>query len=496
MTRAAAMPPALSKEIRALLPLWGASVAALASAVLWRDHLLDIGWSAYVAGSLAIGAQSVGQEYTYRTLPMLLSQPSDRRRVYLLKFVVSAVMLLTLAALAATVFATVWRHEPVRIPVFILPVLCGLFLAPFLTMVCRSTLAGMIFSGSVMALTWLVTLAIAWFGFGIEPETAEHIILGRWTIGAIVLCPLAGLLGWRRFVGLEAVEAESPALLLPPWLRSAQGARLHAPLQALAIKEVHLQQLAFVVAGLYVIGWALMLLAQRYILSWSAFPLGAVMLLYCMGLAIMIGALASAEERQHRTLDCQLLQPAPAWQQWLVKVGIALGLALLFGVGLPVLLNRLATLEGARGFPVLGDLMVLVVLLTAGSLYVSSLSSSGVRAMAVSLPAGMAVVFFVQMVSRAMRWTTSKLAGPLMADIVTGAVLPSSVGPAEVVMLAARVYSLTLVPLLLWFGFVNHRSAERTVRSISRQVVAIALLITAGIILVGGVLALYELRSR
>lgn len=498
MTRAAVLSPALSKEIRALLPLWGASVAALAAALVWwrEGHLLDLGLFAYVVGSLAIGAQSVGQEYTYRTLPMLLSQPADRWRVYLVKFGVSAVMLLTLAALAGTMFAKVWRPESARFPVVILPVLCGLFLAPLLTMICRSTLAGMILSGSAMALTWFVTLAIAWFGFGIEPEAAENMILGRWTLGVIVLCPLAGLLGWRRFTGLEATDAASPALHLPRWLKRAQGARLHSPLQALAVKEVHLQQLAFVVAGLYIIGWALLLLAQRYIPSWSTFPLGAVMLLYCMGLAIMIGALASAEERQHGTLDWQLLQPTPAWQQWMVKLGVTLGLALLFGLGLPVLLNQLTPLEGLRGLRMTGDLTVLIVLLTASSLYLSSLSGSGVRAMVLSLPIGMAVAYFVQMVSGALRWVTLRLAGPLMADIVTGAIAPSSIDPAEVVIFAARGFSLTLVPLLLWFGFVNHRSSERTVRHIVRQVASIALLITTGIVLVGGMLAFYELRSR
>jgi hypothetical protein len=497
MTRAAVLSPALSKEIRALLPLWGASVAALAAALVWRGgDRLDLAVFAYVVGSLAIGAQSIGQEYTYRTLPMLLSQPGDRRRVYLLKFAVAAVMLLTLAALAGTLFAKAWRPESTRFPVVILPVVCGLFLAPLLTMICRGTLAGMIFSGVVLGLTWFVTLVIAWFGFGIEPEAAENMILGRWTLGVMVLCPLVGLLGWRRFTGLEATEAASPALHLPRWLRGAQGARLHSPLQALAVKEVHLQQLAFVVAGLYIIGWALLLLAQRYIPSWSTFPLGAVMLLYCIGLAIMIGALASAEERQHGTLDWQLLQPAPAWQQWMVKVGVTLGLALLFGAGLPVLLNQLTPLEGFRAHRMTGDFMELIVLLTASSLYISSLSSSGVRAMVLSLPSGMAVALFVQMVSGALRWATLKLAGPLMADIVTGAVAPASIEPAEVVIFAARAFLLTLVPLLLWFGFVNHRSSERTVRRIFQQVASIALLITTGIVLGGGVLALYELRSR
>jgi hypothetical protein len=54
-----------------------------------------------------------------------------------------------------------WRPESVRYPVIIVPVLCGLFVAPLLTMIYRSTLVGMIFSGTAMAGTWLVTIAIA-----------------------------------------------------------------------------------------------------------------------------------------------------------------------------------------------------------------------------------------------------------------------------------------------------------------------------------------------
>ena len=502
MTRTAVLSPALSKEIRALLPLWGASIAAMAAAFVWREgHRLllpgpILALFAYVVGSLAIGAQSVGQEYTIRTLPMLLSQPADRRRMYLLKFVVSAVMLLTLAALAETTFAKVWRPESARFSVVILPLLGGLFLAPFLTMICRSTLAGMILGPSAMGLTWFATLGIAWFGFGIDTEAANDMILGRWTLGMIVVCPVVGLHGWRRFRELEATDSASPALHLPRWLTRAQGQRRYHPLRALAVKELHLQQMAFVITGLHIIGWAILVLLQRYVPSMATFPVGAVLLLYSIGLAIVIGALASAEERQHATLDWQLLQPSPAWQQWMVKVGVSFGLALLFGIGVPVFLNQLTPVESFRAIRMSADLMVLIVLLTASSIYISSLSSSGVRAMVLSLPVGMAVAYFVQMTSGALRWVTVQLAGPLMADIVTGAVAPSSVDPAGVVMFAARGLSLTLGPLLLWFGFVNHTSPERTARRILEQTAWIALLIMTGIVLVGGVLALYDLRSR
>ena len=180
----------------------------------------------------------------------------------------------------------------------------------------------------------------------------------------------------------------------------------------------------------------------------------------------------------------------------MVKVGVTFGFALLFGVGLPLVLIRLTPHEAFRAIGLSADLAVLIVLLTAGSVYTSSVSSSGVRAMVLSLPIGMAVAYFVQMVSRALRWVTLKVAGPLMADIVTGAIAPSSLHQAEVIVFVGRAFSLTLVPLLLWFGFVNHRSSERAVRHIFQQAAAIALVIMTGIILAGGVLAFYELRPR
>jgi hypothetical protein len=116
--------------------------------------------------------------------------------------------------------------------------------------------------------------------------------------------------------------------------------------------------------------------------------------------------------------------------------------------------------------------------------------------MAWSVPIGMAVALFMQTVSGVLRWVALKLAGPLMAGIVTGAIAPSSVHPTDVVTFTARALVLTLAPLLLWFGFVNHTSSERTARRLYQQIASIAILIMTGIIMVGGVLAFYELRSR
>ena len=497
MTRTLALPPALSKEIRALFPLWGTTVAAVAAGFAWRKaDMLDLRLFAYVAGSIAIGAQSIGQEYSYRTLPTLLSQPDDRSRLYGRKFLVSTAMLLALAVLALAASA----HQPHRavwpLSVVVWPPLCGLFLAPLMTMTCRSTLAGMILSGSLPPFVWIVTLAIARLGFGINVDAAGPLILGGLTLVMIVLCPLAGVLGWRRFATIEAIEVATPSLQLPAWLTRSHGARRRSPFNALVVKELHLQQMAFVVAGFYVVGWMSLVLLQRYIPALETFPVGAMVLLYSVGLTMTIGALASAEERHHGTLDWQVLQPIPAWQQWIVKLAVTFGLALLFGVAQPVLMIRMTPHEGLRTIHLPANLTVLVVLVTAGSVYISSLANSGVRAIVMSLPIGLAITYFVQMVTSAFRWVMLKLAGPLIADIVAGRIATSSMQLSDAIAFLGRAFLLTLAPFVLWLAFFNHGSSERSAGRIVRQAAAIAILITAGIILTGGVLASYELRPH
>src|SRR5206468_3689257 len=87
--------PLVAKEIRALLPIWIASAIAIAAAVMSGPRH-NLGLMAYGFGSVTLGAQSIGHEYTNRTLTLLLSQPCSRRRLLLLKLAVLSVMLLTL----------------------------------------------------------------------------------------------------------------------------------------------------------------------------------------------------------------------------------------------------------------------------------------------------------------------------------------------------------------------------------------------------------------
>jgi hypothetical protein len=131
----------------------------------------------------------------------------------------------------------------------------------------------------------------------------------------------------------------------------------------------------------------------------------------------------------------QLLQPTAAWQQWIAKAGVAFVLALTFGVGLPVLLASVVSDESTVHLA--GALAMVCVLLTAVGLYLSSVSTSAVRAMVATLPAGVGLALLVQAVYT--------IAEP--APIPT---LPS-----------IRLFVAIVTPALIGLAFANHQSIEQ-----------------------------------
>ena len=93
-----------------------------------------MGLLGFAFGSVALGAQSFGHEYSHRTLGLLLSQPVDRRRLFFYKLAVLSVMLVTLtgghpADVSDDLLAS-RRLSAYRALDAVLAAACGLFLAP------------------------------------------------------------------------------------------------------------------------------------------------------------------------------------------------------------------------------------------------------------------------------------------------------------------------------------------------------------------------------
>ena len=480
MSRTASLSPLIAKEIRAVLPLWTSTMLALAAAfVLHRRSYADIALIGYVGGVVSLGAHSIGHDYGYRTLPALLAQPASRRRLFLCKLLIVIGMLSTLAMAAAFVFGSDRFRGNDSAIVIVLPILGALLTAPLCTMLCRNTLAGAVLGVSGPMTLWVVAMLIAWWGFGIESNRVTDWFVKQWVVIAAAASPILAALTWRAFMRLEAVDGMPATLTLPRWASARSGARRRAPWRALLVKELHLQQMTIAITLFYGLIWIIAVALRQSTSSAVVLPLEAVLLMYCLGLTIVIGALASAEERQQGTLEMQLLQPLGALRQWGVKCFVTLTLALVLGFVMPAAL--IAMLSPASSVSSLrvslgSNITLLVLLLTSSSLYISSLAGSGVRAMAWSLPVGIGAAIFIQTAQALIVEVSGRFGTPLPAD------------HTEAFVLASKVVPVLAVPMLLWFGFINHTATEHPWRRTLTQVGTVAAIIATGIAVAGALI--------
>jgi hypothetical protein len=427
--------------------MWAACAGALTVMVYIGDRRPG-GLLVYLLGSLALASWSIGHEYSHRTLPILLSLPLSRPRLLLVKLAVVIPLLVMLSVLALTLLPPASRglgRQEFPTLVGVLAVVCMLILAPLLTMICRSPLAGLVFAPAITGCVYLIgqIAGLVVYGSGTPLIERDQFTMSLQLWGWASVTALGAVTGWIAFMQLEAIDGLPEVHWLHGWRRTAVAqpvARRRNPFWLLVLKELRLQQMSFMVAGLFIFGGLALSMLSSVVPEFNGSPEPMVALNGLM-LAWLVGSMASAEERHLGTLEWQTLLPVAAWQQWIVKAGVTLGLALLLAVGLPLLV----AIDGPQLNPVyLGIILVLVT----GSLYVSSLCSSGLRTLTVSGPA-ILLVFF----------PLGRFIRPFDALVMSS---------FEKLLLAG------LLVLALRFAFENHRSAERNVTRVGRQVLVMA----------------------
>jgi len=456
-------PALVWKEVRGLGPTWLTAAALLVVVGFVETGLGTVLF--YVGACALLGALSIGQEFTDRTLAGLLAQPAARSSVLLHKLGVVTAMLLALGGLewgyglTPLAVARAWPEiSPTgRVLVTVLPVLGGVLLTPCLTLLTRSALAGCVFTialslamviGSQAAVPWL-------YGDAATLAQANARIVDVFVHTMLAVVVLSALLMWRLFMRLEAIEGRRLELHLPAWsfkprvnLAAARSSR--SVWQQMLGKELHLQEITFVVSGLYVAAWlAVVLVGESLFPTRRAGLMTLATLLHAGAIPLLAGSLASAEERQLGTLGWQVLLPIAAWRQWAVKAAVVLVLSLGLAIGVPAILYALfASGPGPvrLGWPPAAAVAAVATL----SLYASSLSTNGVRALLASAIVG--VVFFATM---NVSWM------PLASDLSNA---------AWAVLYAA---SAAVFAWLLWLGMQNHGSAERGAKRVLKQVAAL-----------------------
>jgi hypothetical protein len=451
---------ALTKEARALFPIWAASGLVLAAAAAAPNHMMPAVAAAfaYGFGCIILGAQAVGHEYSAGTLAALLAQPAPRSRTLLIKLSVLAVMLAVLTLLALpTVFAAAAAHATRSRDAGIISFAAAtaFLLTPYLTMVCRSALGGIVFSVAVPGLLFVLGDLVGLYLYGINRAADIDRFKNElfWN-GMLVLLAFGAIAGWHRFMRLQVIDGHGTHVQIPPLFAHAKadrhnGRRGHVMVELVA-KELRLQQMTFVIVALYAaLGLAAPDLRDDAIV------------LYVVIVSLLVGALASAEERLFAVHEWQLLLPVPGRQQWRIKAGVALGLALVAGVAVPSLLRVLHAVDPpASAQPIAwAPLVIAVIVLTTGALWISTLSASGVRALAITMPAAMAAIVATRLPLVIVDWETRNrliaMHGMRLSYLQT--------------VVLVGVLAIPIVGLFLAFGRRNHLSLERSARVIAAQ---------------------------
>ena len=92
----------------------------------------------------------------------------------------------------------------------VLAAACGLFIAPFLTLVCRSTLAAVVFTIAIPGLLAVGGDIVGGLLYGIHNAAAiDHFKLAVFWRGMFLICAVSAIAGWWMFTRLEAIEGHS-----------------------------------------------------------------------------------------------------------------------------------------------------------------------------------------------------------------------------------------------------------------------------------------------
>src|SRR5207247_2293166 len=233
------------------------------------------------------------------------------------------------------------------------------------------------------------------------------------------------------------------------------------PIWHLVKKEMRLQTTAFATMGLFLLIGFLLWMVHQFRPDLDSAYIDIPTFLYVGLVSLLIGAVASAEERQLGTAEWQILLPMAARTQWAVKVGTVLGLAVLLAAFLPAYLvhrvswgNEFKDGVLPQAIPFAGFATALATM----SLYISSVCNSGLKAMLISLPAA---VGSLALTGRA----TEKIHAALRSgEAYVGATIWTRLAEWVSLLLLAGLFALALR-----FAFVNHRSAERGASRICRQ---------------------------
>jgi hypothetical protein len=347
----------IHKEARSLFRPWCAVMIAGALPLLEQSHSAQMGgpvWGVhyliepasflgFFLGIPLLATLSLGNEFQYRTMSLLLNQPVVRMEIWGEKMTVTIV-----AALSATlVFAVSWRSALDQAPDLWMAagawIIAMIASALFWTLIARSTLGGMVLAGGIHYFFFIPWL----FRRNWIPET-----MTARSIAAFLVLGYAGVMLWlgrrtlARFQATGGMAGDDLLMagpkVMPEALAGLLRCRPTGAVLNLIRKELRLLRPLWLIAPLGLVGW--MCLSMLGKLERGSVPAmimanGSVAVVIAVTplIAVLAGALSLGEERSSGMHSWHMTLPVSARRQWLIKLSTALFAGLVCSVLLPIL---------------------------------------------------------------------------------------------------------------------------------------------------------------
>jgi hypothetical protein len=469
----------LIKETRELLViLIGTLLLIVVPFLLNGASAAPFGVVAFGLGCAVLGGCSFGNEFQHRTLALLLSQPISRSALWRDKMLILGAGIVTsLAALLVCqqVYCPVAdRETAVVLPLIALCAFCGV---PYWTLVYRQAILGMAPAAGFPVLVVGVYALLKWVSTGKEVGLSSVAIL------LVLYCAAVFWRGHARFRQLEVFDSTAPDLSLPVRLEAVLArplakvsSRFRGPIASLLKKELRLQQVSFLLAGVFcliaVMGFCVLPLYRGL----GQGILGGDYGVFLVLLPLVAGAMAVAEERGWGLSEWHLTLPPSTFQQWSAKMlavlptSVVLGLLLpatMFLVGEPLLRGNG---PGAAIPPVnvLGGFVLGQLLLASVAVYAASFSKTTMRA----ILAAFAILIADCWISGLTASWGIRTVEPLF--------LPTLLPRGHFVMPVLYASLLLLLCLTQWFAWSNFRRSGAPTRRLLVQLVVLLFAVAVG----------------
>jgi hypothetical protein len=375
----------MAKELRAVV-LPSAVALVIALVLPWANLLVVLGFLEggsfveFVTGLatfvffgclLAVTALPFGVEFLHKTLPLLLSQPIPRARIWKDKLIANSItvaipiLILVLGSWAAqsaghlvlrkgSAVYGLNRPWEIALPAlgFLLPTLGS---AGYWTILARSTLGGMVFTACVELIAFGL---LAFVGEKIDIRDSAQLPL--LVIIGVIYGAIFFLLSWRKFARLELSQI-SPGDSVGARSLTARASRLAwlrcsptSGLLNLVRKEIQLQRPLFIIATMLLVLWALTYAWQLLEPTRKSFPeiiFALTIGFYIPLMSLLAGSVSLGEEKNLAIVGWHLSFPISVSRQWAVKVAVGFGTWIFLGLLLPFCLTRVGiVLGGPRSF--------------------------------------------------------------------------------------------------------------------------------------------------